>query len=499
MNGVKVANIKQYFCFLFLLLSILLSFCVPAQENNLCLPKNLNDNPQHVLPCYVKQSTTSPANWKLMKTEPENSLTVYTYELTSQFWPDKTLSKSGKVWQHTLILHVPKQIKNNQAFLYINSGINSKNDFKMSPKGLSDLAKKYGSVVVDLHDVPNQYLTFDDGVPRKEDGIVAYTWNKYMENPSTNAYWPVQLPMVKSVVEAMNAVQAIATIQKYSKVPEQFVLSGASKRGWATWLTSLVDKRVHAIIPIVIDIFNIENNIAHIHNSLGKWPFAFHDYAEQGRIKNLHSKEFRQLAKIIDPISYRKYPEYKSRLAIPKLIINASSDDFFVPDSLLQYVDQLSGNNTIKILPNQNHNVNFTNVDNPISEYFGLLLEKKTLPQLTWNENKNSQYIEVTTDFIPSGEVTHWQAKNKNVRDFRLRHFSVDKQGKIKANPTGIQYQASTIKGNCNKQRCTFRLLKAEKGKAYQAQFLEFPYRNGAHAFTTTSPVFITPDVYQNQ
>ncbi len=32
----------------------------------------------------------------------------------------------------------------------------------------------------------------------------------------------------------------------------QFVIAGASKRGWTTWTTGAVDTRVIAIIPIVM-------------------------------------------------------------------------------------------------------------------------------------------------------------------------------------------------------------------------------------------------------
>lgn len=39
---------------------------------------------------------------------------------------------------------------------------------------------------------------------------------------------------------------------------DDFVVAGASKRGWTTWLNSIIDEKVRAAVPIVIDILNVE-------------------------------------------------------------------------------------------------------------------------------------------------------------------------------------------------------------------------------------------------
>lgn len=38
---------------------------------------------------------------------------------------------------------------------------------------------------------------------------------------------------------------------------EKFLVAGASKRGWTTWTTMAVDKRVFAGIPIVMDMLRL--------------------------------------------------------------------------------------------------------------------------------------------------------------------------------------------------------------------------------------------------
>ena len=47
----------------------------------------------------------------------------------------------------------------------------------------------------------------------------------------------------------LDAVQAFAR-QEFNHKIEKFVVSGASKRGWTTWLTGAVDARVRAIAPM---------------------------------------------------------------------------------------------------------------------------------------------------------------------------------------------------------------------------------------------------------
>ena len=119
--------------------------------------------------------------------------------------------------------------------------------------------------------VPNQPLVFHgDGKPRVEDDLVAYTWVQYFKTGDPT--WPARNPMVKSAVRAMDTITAVMATKAGGEVPvNKFVVAGGSKRGWTTWLTGAVDQRVVAIVPIVIDVLNVEKSMRHHYAAYGFW------------------------------------------------------------------------------------------------------------------------------------------------------------------------------------------------------------------------------------
>lgn len=62
---------------------------------------------------------------------------------------------------------------------------------------------------------------------------------------------------------------------------DHYIVAGASKRGWTTWLVGAVDPvRVKAIVPIVLDAINFVPVMHHTYKSYGGWSFALKDYIE---------------------------------------------------------------------------------------------------------------------------------------------------------------------------------------------------------------------------
>ena len=108
-----------------------------------------------------------------------------------------------------------------------------------------------------LYGVPNQPTYFaDDGwsIRRKEDDFIAKTWELFLRNTS-NTEMPLRNPMVKAAVRAMDAAQEYL-LQKTGQNVTRFLVAGASKRGWTSWITAAVDDRVVALVPCVMSLLN---------------------------------------------------------------------------------------------------------------------------------------------------------------------------------------------------------------------------------------------------
>lgn len=59
--------------------------------------------------------------------------------------------------------------------------------------------------------------------------------------------------MVKSVKRGFDETIKFLKSRNIS-FTEKFVVSGASKRGWTSWLLTAVDQRIVATVPIVFDL-----------------------------------------------------------------------------------------------------------------------------------------------------------------------------------------------------------------------------------------------------
>lgn len=409
--------------------------------------------------------------WKLLSTQVQEGFTTYVVDLTSQTW--RTSADVDRTqWKHWLVVVKPDGATLNTAMLLIGGGSNRDG----APQGAGDqikvLALGTKSVVAELRMVPNQPLVFcGDGKPRYEDDLIAYTWDKCMTTGDET--WVARLPMVKSAVRAMDTVQALLAGPAAAKLKiDKFVVAGASKRGWTTWLTAAVDRRVVAIVPIVIDVLNVRISMKHHHAAYGFWAPAVQDYVHHGIPQREDTPEYAALLRIEDPYEYRR------RLALPKYIVNATGDEFFVPDSSQFYFDDLPGEKHLRYVPNASHSLKGSDALRSVSAFYRAVLTGRPRPKFSWTFDPDGS-IRVAAQDRPR-EVNLWQATSPNARDFRL-------------DTIGPAYQRSRL---TDQGAGSYVARVPPPAAGWAAFFVELMYDSGgAEPFKFTTSVRIVPDL----
>lgn len=331
--------------------------------------------------------------------------------LTSQTWRDI-------VWKHQLFIIKPASAgpDTKHALLFV-TGSNWKDDLEKPPAGdeqlpresalFATLAEQLKTPVAVLLHVPQQPI-FDG---KREDQIIAYTFEQFLRTGDET--WPLLLPMVKSAVRGMDAVQELAK-QDWSLDIQTFTVSGASKRGWTTWLTGAADKRAVAIAPMVIDTLNMAPQMKHQLASWGNYSAQIDDYTQRGLQDHLQTDTGKKLRAIVDPYSYL------DRLTQPKLIMIGTNDPYWPLDALNLYYDDLQGEKHILYVPNNGHGLNdLGRVVGSLNALHQQAANGKTLPKLIWQFTNGADKLSLRIQSDPPPRsVDIWKATS-NTRDFR--------------------------------------------------------------------------------
>ena len=367
------------------------------------------DHFAHGLLEYVKKADPS-FSWKVEKTVEGADSTTFFVHLKSQTWRTATEVKKP-LWEHTLTVVRPKSLKSHKSLLYVSNGTSHDPLPGSANELLLKAAVETHSVVAEIRNVPNQPMVyFNDGEERYEDNSVAYSWIKAMETHDPT--WNVRLPCVKSVVRAMDSIQALMLSQQGGHFEiNDFVVMGASKRGLTTWLTPVVDPRVSAIIPMVTDNLNLEKFLKHHFSAYGFWAPSFKDYIRHGFIDKIFTPEFYDLITLDDPYSYIE------KMSLPKYIVNSMNDQFFLPDGSRYYFDDLPGKKFLRVVPNCDHYLRDQDAVTGALGFYSALVSDLALPDFSWTKDEDGT-LKLKTSILPE-KVLLWQAHSAHARDFR--------------------------------------------------------------------------------
>jgi len=358
--------------------------------------------------------------WNVRGNDSHNGCTVLDIELTSQTWQDIK-------WQHTMSAFVPPNIKHNGSVLLFITGGKiggqaDEGDIELGTK----LAKTAQMPCVILHTVPNQPLFGG----RTEDDLITDTFLKYLDTKDKT--WPLLFPMAKSAVKAMDAVSELAA-QYYGAKIDQFVVTGASKRGWTSWLTAVADPRVVGVAPIVIDTLNFKPQMKGQIDRWGEYSEQIIDYTSKGLVKKEEEEDevTTELMRWVDPYTYR------NQLTLPKLLINGTNDRYWVVDAMNQYWDDLVGPKHVLYVPNGGHGLGDGKVDamTTLAVFAQHSAAKKELPKLSWKHDDDGDKFRLTveSDETPN-EVQLWVATSDNL-DFRSSEWTATT---VKFNGEGV-------------------------------------------------------------
>jgi len=137
-------------------------------------------------------------------------------------------------------------------------------------------------------------------------------------------------------------------------------------------------------------------------------------------MKDINSPQFAQMATIIDPIVY-----HDSIARVPKYLICATGDEFFLPDSPREFWKQVPGLKHLRMVPDAEHSLagQQFEVIEQVGSFIYMFLNNEVMPSLDYTlvYSNTSASISVKPTATPQS-VTLFQATtiSPTRRDFRL-------------------------------------------------------------------------------
>ncbi len=241
----------------------------------------------------------------------------------------------GHVWEHEIKMYFPaKPLIEDTCYLEI-TGENAGERDDMYGQALAEALRMPVAV---LFQIPNQPL-----YGMVEDDLVAHTFEQYIQTQDPE--WPLLVPMVRSAICAMDTVSG----WQKGRI-KRYVVGGASKRAWTSWLLAQVgDSRVAGIVPVVFDNLDIRRQLE---RQVALWEQhspKLDDYTRRKLHELAGHPEGQKLIEMVDP--YYGLSSQK----VPALVVTGSRDPFWSVDAARHYYRQLPVGSGLLVVPNMGH------------------------------------------------------------------------------------------------------------------------------------------------
>lgn len=198
------------------------------------------------------------------------------------------------------------------------------------------LSAASGMDVAILFDVPNQPVR---GLI--EDDLLAETFEGFLGSEAAADL--ALMPMVGAVKLALSVLGA-------EQRGGSFTVTGASKRGWTSWLVGLMGwPEVVGIAPRVFDSLGMVRQSERQRALWGGYSPMTEDYSRRGLQDLVETESGRALLSIVDPL------ENIGGLTVPCLALSGGNDPFWTPDAWDLVREDVAGRVELLVCPNCGH------------------------------------------------------------------------------------------------------------------------------------------------
>jgi PhoPQ-activated pathogenicity-related protein len=361
--------------------------------------------------------------------------------VTSQQWLDESRAygPDGALWTHQVLTIVPRHLKvKNKAVIYITGGCNENPGVPSAtdeePLAMDAISAQTGAIGVVLNQIPNCHMHYPSdpsGRGRSEDSMIAWAWHQFLETGDPE--WLPRLPMVKAAMKAMQAVQEYTKEAGIADI-DGWLVAGASKRGWTTWMVGAVNcptcPNIDAIAPIVPIVPNLRAGVHHMWEAYGGFTFAFNDYTDVNLTTLIDDEKTINLFKIVDPIHYITRLE-----RLPKSVLVSGGDEFMMFEWTRLWWDKFTGEKHLYIADNAEHSyaTGIVGLLRTLGNFANSVYLGGTRPSFDWDLDLENGEINVR---IPEGQphgkvvLRHSHTLSLKRRDFRLAIKADEVDGK---------------------------------------------------------------------